>query len=294
MRSAQIGIAVVMLGIGLAMSTVGSGKTASAHDSSRILSIGGDVTEILYALDLSDRVVAVDSTSQFPTSALKEKKNVGYLRALSPEGALSVAPTLILASEGAGPAASVRALKASSVPYVTVPEGITEGGIRDKINVIAEATGTEDKAKPLNEVLKKGFADLAKRRERIAKQSRVLFVLSSGGGRMIVGGADSSADAILRLAGARNAAASIQGFKPITNEALVSMNPDAIILMGGAQIGHSEEGLQQTPALKLSSAGRNGRIRIMDGLYLLGFGTRTPSAALDIMTWLYPELGSNQ
>lgn len=294
MRSAQIGRVAAMLGIVLAMSTVGSGKAASANDPSRILSIGGDVTEILYALGLSDRIVAVDSTSQFPPSALKDKKNVGYLRALSPEGALSVGPTLILASEGAGPAASVRALKASSIPYVTIPDSITAEGITAKINAIAKATGTQDKAKSLNAALKNGFADLAQRRKKITKQLRVLFILSSGGGRMIVGGAESSADAILRLAGARNAAASVQGFKPITSEALVSMNPDAIILMGGTQIGHSREGLQETPAVKLSTAGRSGRIREMDGLYLLGFGTRTPSAARDIMTWLYPELGSSQ
>lgn len=289
MRSAQIGIVALILGLGFAAPADGSNKAAPANTSSRILSIGGDVTEILYALGLSDRIVAVDSTSQFPPSALADKKSVGYLRALSPEGVLSVGPTLILASKGAGPAASVRALKASSIPYVTIPEGITAKGISEKIDAIAEATGAQDKAKPLNAALERGFADLALRREKITERLRVLFILSAGGGRMIVGGTETSADAILRLAGARNAADSVQGFKPITSEALVSMNPDAIILMGGTQIGHSREGLQETPAVKLSTAGRSGRIREMDGLYLLGFGTRTPSAALDVMTWLYPE-----
>ena len=69
----------------------------------RVLSIGGDITEILYALGKQDAIVAVDATSQYPDSALKDKKNVGYMRALSTEGVLSINPTLIFASEGAGP-----------------------------------------------------------------------------------------------------------------------------------------------------------------------------------------------
>ena len=69
-----------------------------------------------------DRVVAVDATSQFPESALKEKKNVGYMRALSTEGCLSVDPTVILASERSGPAEVVKSLKTTSVPYVEIPD----------------------------------------------------------------------------------------------------------------------------------------------------------------------------
>ena len=66
------------------------GRSVRVSDASRILSIGGDVTEIVYALGAGDRVVGVDTTSQF-RQALKEKKSVGYMRALSSEGVISVA-----------------------------------------------------------------------------------------------------------------------------------------------------------------------------------------------------------
>ena len=59
-------------------------------DASRIVSIGGAVTEILYALGQDKRVVAIDITSLYPVTALKEKPNVGYLRQLSPEGVLGL------------------------------------------------------------------------------------------------------------------------------------------------------------------------------------------------------------
>ena len=71
-------------------------------DASRILTIGGDVTEIVYALGAQARLVGVDSTSQFPAEALRDKKSVGYMRALSSEGVISVNATLVLASDARG------------------------------------------------------------------------------------------------------------------------------------------------------------------------------------------------
>jgi iron complex transport system substrate-binding protein len=109
------------------------GAEATNAAAPRILSLSGDVTEILYDLGQSDKVVAVDTTSQFPASALKEKKSVGYLRALSAEGMLSVNPTLIIASEQAGPPEVVKALKSSGVRYVDIADKPTAEGVPDKV-----------------------------------------------------------------------------------------------------------------------------------------------------------------
>ena len=70
--------------------TDAGGRNVTISDASRILSIGGDITEIIYALGADARLVGVDATSQFPASALKDKPSVGYMRALSTEGVISV------------------------------------------------------------------------------------------------------------------------------------------------------------------------------------------------------------
>lgn len=80
-----------------------TGRSVVISDASRIVSVGGAVTEILYALGLEQRVIAVDTTSLYPPRALAEKPNVGYMRQLSPEGVLALGPSLILAAEGSGP-----------------------------------------------------------------------------------------------------------------------------------------------------------------------------------------------
>jgi iron complex transport system substrate-binding protein len=50
--------------------TDASGRVVKFSDTSRILSIGGDITEILYALKADGKIIAVDSTSLFPAEAL--------------------------------------------------------------------------------------------------------------------------------------------------------------------------------------------------------------------------------
>src|SRR5262245_3812762 len=99
-----------------------AGRAVEIVDASRIVSIGGAVTEILYALGLEQRIVAVDTTSLYPPRALADKPNVGYMRQLSAEGVLGLSPSLILAIEGAGPKETVAVLERANVPFVSVPD----------------------------------------------------------------------------------------------------------------------------------------------------------------------------
>ena len=211
--------------------TDSGGRQVRIADTSRILSIGGDITELLYALGAGKRIVAVDTTSQHPPEALKEKKSVGYMRALSAEGVISVDASLIIASDRSGPPEVVKALKAAPVPYVEVGEHLDAEGVVKKARLVAGIVGLEQAGEELAARLEREFAGLAEMRGRITRPVRVLFVLNAGGGRVTVGGGGSSADAILKLAGAANAAAGVSGFKPLSEEALADLQPEAIVTM---------------------------------------------------------------
>src|SRR2546430_17604865 len=78
-------------------------RDVTIDDAARIVSIGGAITEILYALGFEDRLAGVDSTSLYPAAALRDKPNVGYMRQLSAQGVLRLNPSLGLAAQGAGP-----------------------------------------------------------------------------------------------------------------------------------------------------------------------------------------------
>jgi iron complex transport system substrate-binding protein len=269
-----------------------SGRGVRIGDASRILCIGGDVTEIAYALGAGGRITAVDTTSQYPPQALKEKQSVGYMRALSSEGVISVGATLVLASAQAGPPEVVKTLKATSVPYVEVPADFTPEGIARKIRLIARAVGTEAEGDRVAQEVAAAFATLAQLRTRIKRPLRALFVLNVQNGRIMIGGKNTSADAILELAGAQNAAASMNGFRPVGDEAMIELAPDVIVGMRrvSENAPHDLSQLLAMKGVKATPAGAGQRLVLLDGSYLMSFGPRAPDAARDLMRALYPEI----
>lgn len=291
----RAGSALPALGADLIVADSG-GRQVRIADASRILAIGGDVTEIIYALGAGTRLVGVDATSQFPPQALKEKKNVGYMRALSSEGVISVDATLVLASERSGPPEVVKTLKTTSVPYVEIPDEHSATGIANKVRLIARAIGTEAEGEKVVQQVTADFAALDAMRAKIKKPARALFVLGVQNGRATVGGQGTSADAILKLAGAENVATAVNGFRPLPNEAIVELAPEVIVAMRRSSPGdnHDVEQLFALKGIESTPAGLNRRLVMMDGLYLLGFGPRAPAAVRELMTNLYPDLaGAN-
>ncbi len=285
-------LSACLVGIAATGNRVGAAEQTAVADTSRIVSIGGDVTEILYTLHAAPKIVAVDTTSTYLASALKEKTSVGYMRALSTEGVLSTNPTVIIAAADAGPPEVVAALKSSSVPYVEVPDHPTPEGVAAKIRLIAAALGAENDAKALEHAVARDFDALAEKRKRITKPARALFVLSVQNGRAVVAGRGTAADAIFALAGAENAATGFHGYKPLTDEAAVDLAPDVIVTMANPVPGGAPSQILELPLFRSTPAATNKRLIEMDGNYLLNFGPRAGQAACDLMLTLYPSLGA--
>jgi iron complex transport system substrate-binding protein len=267
------------------------GRAVAAADSARTVSVGGAITEILYELGADRRIVAVDSSSQFPPRALNEKKNVGYMRALSPEGVLGVAPTLILALHGSGPPQTLSVLQAAGVPMVMVGDEYSGDGIVRKVRQIAKVMQLDERGQCLASRVRRDLDSLAQWRAGIDRPLRVVFVMSFVNGRAMVAGRNTAADGIIRMAGAVNAVDQYEGYKPLEDEAVVAAQPDAVLAMvrGGAEPLTAKEVFAH-PGFALTPAASRDAFVAMDGLYLLGFGPRTASAARDLAQKLYPYL----
>jgi iron complex transport system substrate-binding protein len=263
------------------------GRSVEIADRSRVVSIGGTVTEILYALDAAAPIVAVDSTSLFPAEALRDHPNVGYMRALSAEGVLATAPSLILVSEAAGPPEVTDLLANSPVPTVFVDDAPTPDAVVERIRFVAAAMGLAGRGEALASRVEAGFADLAAVRARIAKPARVLFVLAVRDGHPLVAGRGTAADAIITLAGAENVAAGFEGYKPMGEEAIVEAAPEAVLMMNNAGAPPATDVLAM-PSFAATPAGAGKRLVVMDGLSLLGFGPRTPEVARALARKLNP------
>lgn len=258
----------------------------------RVLSIGGGVTEVVAALGETGRLVGRDTTSTYPAT-VTDLPDVGYMRALSPEGVLSVAPDLILLTEGAGPPETLETLRETGVKLVPVPEGHTPEAVLEKIRTVAGALGVADKGEALAARLDAEMtAALAKVAQDSGPKPRVLFILSNAGGRLTGAGAGTSAAAMIALAGGQNALTGFDGYKALGDEAIAAASPEVILMMarrGEDAGGHGVADLASHPALAATPAAKAGRVVRMDGMLLLGFGPRTPEAITALHAALSPK-----
>ncbi|OAN73606.1 hemin ABC transporter substrate-binding protein [Sulfitobacter sp. EhC04] len=288
----RIGFHRSLLAAALALPlTLGLTSPARADQSGAdVLSIGGSVTEIVVALGQQHRLKARDTTSTYPPD-VTDLPDVGYMRALSPEGVLSVGPALILSEEGAGPPEALEVIRGANVEFVEIPDALTAEGILNKIRVIGDALEVPDQAAALSEKVATALADAVSDAARpFGEKKRVLFVLSTQGGRINASGTGTAADVLIRMAGGVNAVSDYEGYKQITDEAVGLAAPDVILMMDrGGDHGVADDELFAMPAISLTPAAQTRSVVRMDGLLMLGFGPRTASAVRDLNAALYGQ-----
>ena len=291
-RSSGIRRLGVVMCIFLAVTTTPQSASAKKADvfpeGARIISVGGAVTEIVYALGAGEQLIARDTTSSYPDEVQK-LPDVGYMRNLSPEGILSLAPDAILLDQGSGPASTVEILENASIPMLEVPEHFTREGVSEKIEKIGQALHRQDKAEALIKEVEQEFAKNDQLIKDHGDTKRILFVLTVQNGRLMAAGKDTAADGIIKLSGAQNAIDGYNGYKLLTDEAIINSSPDLILMMGHSGISATVEDLYKIPAVETTPAFKHKAIKQMDGLYLLGFGPRTPLAVREVIDALYKD-----
>jgi iron complex transport system substrate-binding protein len=266
------------------------GREVAIENPSRIVSIGGAVTEILYGLGLEDRIVGVDTTSVYPAAALRDKPNVGYMRQLSAEGVLGLNPSLVFAMQGSGPKETMDVLEAAKVPLVLVPEIHSEDGLLEKVRLVGHAMGVDARAACLITAVSSDLTQLRELRAKVTKPVRVMFVMSLLGGRAMVAGQKTAANEIITLSGGVNAIDGYDGYKMINDEAIVAAKPDVVLSIQRSRDSLDAETVYAHAAFAMTPVAANKAFISMEGLYLLGFGPRTAAAARDLSLKLYPSL----
>ena len=257
---------------------------SKASDVSRITVAGGSITEIIYALGEEEKLIAVDITSNFPKQAT-ELPSIGYVRALSAEGVLSLSPSLILGENDMGPAAVMEQLARVGIDIKIIPEENTATGIVDKVSCIADILDMAEADKNLvltkldNEVNDlKNIVD-----ENKNDPKKVMFILGMESGSPTVGGIGTSADGFIKMTGGINVMDSFEGWKPVSTESIIEASPDFIIISNrGLSSFKTVEKLGQHPTLVFTPASKENNIIAMDGMAMLGFGPRTITSAKEV------------
>ncbi|MDY0744196.1 ABC transporter substrate-binding protein [Paucibacter sp. R3-3] len=266
-------------------------RAQAAASPVRLVSIGGALTELVYALDAQSLLVGVDTTSLYPAAA-RSLPNVGYARTLSAEGLLSLRPTLIIATEDAGPTAVLRQVEAAHVPLHTLRAEHRFEGLLERTRQLGELLDRRPAATALADQFSARWRTT---QQQVAKASaghaapRVLFILSHAAGQVRIAGQNTAADAVIRYAGAVNALQDVDGYKPLTPEAVIATAPDAILTTDmSLDAGGGIDGILKLPGIAQTPAGRARRVVSQDALELLGFGPRLPQSVARLAQALHP------
>ncbi len=276
MRKISLIIVLTIFALGLLSCSVETKPSSEkpTNDGLKIVTIGGSVTEIVYALGAENLLVGTDTSSVYPEAAAKLPQ-VGYQRTLSAEGVLSLKPNLLIVLPEAGPPTAIQQIENAGVMVIKVSNESTVEGTKAKIREVAQAINLKEKGE---EIVKKLESDISEAEKLVSSETtkpKVIFIYSRGAGNVQVGGTGTPAEAMIKMAGGQNAITGFSEYKPLTSEAMVAAQPDVILLptRGLETMGGIDEVLK-LPGIAETPAGKNKKIVSVDDMLLLGFSPR--------------------
>jgi iron complex transport system substrate-binding protein len=258
---------------------VNAGDRLSANQ--KIVSLNGTVSEILVDLGFENNIIGTDVTSNYPES-LKSKPKIGHYRNISAEGIIALQPDVVTGLSTEIKPELAAQLKSAGIKLVLFTQDFSPDGTRKLIKDMAAAFGGQQQASIL---IKKLDTDLAtaNKLNKTTTKPKVLFIYARGAGTMMVSGDNTPLNKIIQLAGGQNAVTGFNDYKPLTSEALIAANPDAILLFSsGMESLGGAAGLLNVQGINQTNAGKNKKFITMEGELLTGFGPRLGQAIAEL------------
>jgi len=272
------------------------GVETTITDVSRIVSLNGDLTEIIFELGLGANVVGVDVTTTYPpeAAALNEQgETVGFAQQLTAEAVLRFEPTLVIGDQQVAPPEALEQLRGAGIPVVILETQATLEGVEIKINQVAEILGVPDEGIALAERV---MGEINAARELAAgddSNPSAAYVYVRGPQVVFLFGAGMATQAMIEGAGAidTGAESGVFGPAPLTPEALVAAAPEVIVLpeAGLAALGGIEAFLA-LPGVADTPAAQNEAFLVYDEAYFFNLGPRAGQALDEFVRDLYPGI----
>lgn len=270
------------------------GVTTTVTDVSRIVTLSGDYSEVVWDLGLGSNLVGVDLGSVYPKDEMRLKPKVGVEYRLLTEPILTLEPTLVIGDIDASPSTVIDQVRAAGVPVVIFPrfEGTTAPA--DKIRAVAGILGIGDGGEQFAASVQAEIDAALATAAGAQSHPRVAVLYIATANTMLLLGSNTVFDGLLEAVGAVDVGppAGADGFVALTPEALIAAAPDVIIT---AQRGFDGvgglEGFLAIPGVAQTPAGQSGSVLVYEDLLLLGLGPRTGQLLAALIADLHPELG---
>lgn len=271
--------------------TGADGVEVEITDTSRIVSLNGDITEIIFELGLGDSVVAIDVTTTYPETAAALPP-VGFAQQLAAEPVIGFQPTLVIGDQQVAPIEAVQQLRDAGVPVAIIETQTSLDGVATKIGQVAEILGVDGSELSARV---QGEIDSATALAAAASEApSVAFVYARGPQVVLLFGNGMPTQSIIESAGAIDTGASsgVFGAAPLTPEALVAAAPEIIVLpeAGLAALG-GVEGFLAVPGVAETPAAETNSFLSYDEAFFFNLGPRAGQALERFILDIHPDLG---
>jgi iron complex transport system substrate-binding protein len=252
------------------------GVAVEAPDTTRIVTLSGDLTEFVYELGLGDSIVATDVTTVAPAAAVLLPK-AGLGRFLTAEGVLKHDPTLVIGDAQTAPIAAIEQIRAAGVPLAILDVPTTFEGLYEKVTDLGTLLNAPEAAADLRDRLRTEIEEASADLAEDAEAPRVAFVYTRGPDVMLLFGSGMTTVPVIAAAGGADAGteAGVNGTTEVTPEALALAAPDVIIVPSeGYEVLGGLDGLLSIPGVAATPAGSSGSVLAYPEGDFLTFGPR--------------------
>lgn len=260
-------------------SATNSANKETPNQEIKIVTLGGAISETLSGLGMESNIIGTDVTSTFPES-IAAKPKVGSTHNLNVENILAMKPDYVISfkERGIKPEQATQ-LEQAGVKVWIVEQDYSVEGTKKYITMLADSFHKEEAGKKMVADIDAAIQSLPK----YDSKPNVMFIYARGAGALSVSGSDMPMAKMIELAEGTNSGADFTGFKPLTAEAVVKYNPDAILLFDtGLQSLDGPEGMLKVPGVAQTNAGKNKNFIVMDGEFLSSFGPRVVLAIKEL------------
>jgi iron complex transport system substrate-binding protein len=254
-----------------------------------VVCVSKQINEFLYDIHAESVLVARDLTSIYP-SRITRLPSVGYHRALSAEGIISMRPTVLLTDGNLGPEAVVAQVRKVGIPVLVLQPGSTVDSAQLLMARLGKEFHHEAQADSVLAAWRTEMAAaLADSAGRQAEHRPRVLVMHFGqiANDYLAVKRGTPADRLVGWAGGVNAIDSTGGMLRLTPELIAKAAPDVIIAtdVGFDRLGSAAK-FASLPGVSLTPAARTGRIYRVDETEIMYFGPRTPAVLRKMTSWL--------
>jgi iron complex transport system substrate-binding protein len=240
--------------------TAENGDVELAAQPQRIVSLSPSLTELLFAIEAGDQVVAVDQYSDFPagtpvTDLSGFQPNVEAIGGYQPD-------LVVVASDRDG---VVDALGGLSIPTLLLPSADSLDDVYDQIETLGAATGHADTAGALADHLRVDLDEIAASVPERDEPLRYFYELTEGLHSVT---SDTFIGEVLGLAGLSSIADGVDdtagGFPQLSAEYVLDADPSVVFLAHTDGTGQDPAEVAARPGWSELGAVRNGNVVVLD------------------------------